>query len=61
VWWGAIIAGLKVKTGTAVPQEAVGNGNKTFQYNSCSIASALNHIGSLQRLRNGWTDTWSSY
>ena len=58
---GAIITGLNVKTGTAVPQEAVGNGNKTFQYNSCNIASALNHLGSLQRLRNGWTDTWSSY
>jgi hypothetical protein len=58
---GAIITGLNVKTGTAVPQEAVGNGNKTFQYNSCNIASALNHVGSLQRLRNGWTDTWSSY
>jgi Tfp pilus assembly protein PilX len=58
---GAVITGLNVKTGTAVPQEAVGNGNKTFQYQSCNIASALNHIGSLQRLRNAWTDTWSSY
>jgi hypothetical protein len=31
------------------------DGTKAFQYNSCS------HVGSLQRLRNGWTDTWSSY
>jgi Tfp pilus assembly protein PilX len=58
---GAIITGLNVKTGTAVPQLAVGNGNKTFQYNSCNIASALNKMGSLVRLRNGWTDTYSSY
>jgi hypothetical protein len=39
----------------------LGNGIKTFQYNSANIANALNHIGSLQRLRNGWTDTRSSY
>jgi hypothetical protein len=58
---GAVITGLNVKTGTNVAQEAVGNGNKTFQYHSCNIANALNHVGSLQRLQNGWTDTWSSY
>ena len=58
---GAVITGLNLKTGQTVAQEAVGNGNKTFQYNSCNIANALNHIGSLQRLRNGWTDTWSSW
>jgi hypothetical protein len=58
---GATITGLNVKTGTNVAQEAVGNGNKTYQYHSCNIASALNHIGSLQRIKNGWTDTWSSY
>ncbi len=58
---GAVITGLNVKTGTNVAQEAVGNGNKTFQYHSCNIANALNHIGSLQRVKNGWTDTWSSY
>lgn len=39
----------------------MGNGHKTFQYNSCNIVSALNHMGSLVRLRNGRTDTYSSY
>lgn len=58
---GATITGLNVKTGSNVAQEAVGNGNKTYQYHSCNIANALNHIGSLQRVKNGWTDTWSSY
>ena len=58
---GAVITGLNIKLGAAVPQVAIGNGNKTYQYNSCSIASALKHIGSVRRVRNGWTDTWSSY
>jgi type II secretory pathway pseudopilin PulG len=58
---GATITALNIKLGTAVPQVAIGNGNKTFQYNSCSIASALKRVGSVQRVRNGWTSTWSSY
>jgi hypothetical protein len=58
---GAIITGLNVKLGTAVPQTAIGNGNKTFQYNSCNIASALGAMGSLQPIRNGWTDDYPSY
>jgi hypothetical protein len=58
---GAVITALNIKLGIAVPQVAIANGNKTFQYNSCSIASALERIGSVRRVRNGWTDTWSSY
>jgi hypothetical protein len=59
--FGAVITGLNVKLGVAVPVQTVGNGTKTFQYDSCNLARALGHIGSLQRVRNGWTDTWSSY
>jgi hypothetical protein len=58
---GAIITGLNIKVGIAVPQNSVGNGNKTFQYSSCNLMRALGHAGSVQRVRNGWTDTWSSY
>lgn len=58
---GAIISGLNIKLGMAVPQTAIGNGTKTFQFDSCNLARALGHVGSLQRVRNGWTDTWSSY
>jgi len=58
---GVVVTALNIKLGIAVPQNAIANGNKTFQYNSCSIASALKRIGSVQRVRNGWTDTWSSY
>jgi hypothetical protein len=58
---GALITGLNVKVGMNVGQTAIGNGNKTFQYNSCNLLRALGHVGSVQRVRNGWTDTWSSY
>jgi hypothetical protein len=58
---GAVVTGLNVKLGIAVPQTAVGNGNKTFQYHSCNLTRALGHVGSIQRVRNGWIDTWSSY
>jgi len=58
---GAVMTALNIKLGIAVPQVAIANGNKTYQYNSCSIASALKRVGSVRRVRNGWTDTWSSY
>jgi hypothetical protein len=59
--YGAVITGLNMKLGIAVPQQSIGSGNKTYQYDSCNLARALGHVGSLQRVRNGWTDTWSSY
>jgi hypothetical protein len=59
--YGATVTGLNVKLGIAVANYDVGNGTKTWQYDSCSLARALGHVGSLQRVRNGWTDTWPSY
>ena len=58
---GAVITGLNVKLGQTVGQTAVGNGNKTFQYNSCNVASALNALGALTPIRNGWADNYPSY
>jgi hypothetical protein len=57
---GAVIAGLNVKLGQVVGQSQL-NGNKTYEYDSCALTHALGHVGSLQRVRNGWTDTWPSY
>jgi hypothetical protein len=57
---GAVIAGLNVKLGQVVGQSEM-NGTKSYQYDSCALTRALGHIGSLQRVSNGWTDTWSSY
>lgn len=57
---GAVIAGLNVKLGQAVGISDI-NGTKDFRYDSCALTRALGHIGSLQRVRNGWVDTWPSY
>jgi hypothetical protein len=59
--YGATVSGLNVKLGMVVPPSAIANGNKTFQYDSCNLLRALGQQGSIQRVRNGWTDTWSSY
>jgi Tfp pilus assembly protein PilX len=59
--YGAAITGLNIKLGNAVPVQTIANGTKILQYDSCNLARALGAVGSLQRVRNGWTDTWSSY
>jgi hypothetical protein len=41
--------------------EALGNGNKTYQYDSCAISKALSQFGDWARLGNAWTDNWPSY
>jgi hypothetical protein len=57
---GAVIAGLNVKLGQAVPISDM-NGTKDFRYDSCALTRALGSVGSLQRVGNGWTDSWASY
>jgi Tfp pilus assembly protein PilX len=57
---GAVISGLNVKKGMAVPNSSL-NGTKTYEYDSCALQRALGKVGSLQRVRNGWIDTWPSY
>jgi len=57
---GAVIAGLNTKLGQIVGQSQM-NGTKSYQYDSCAMTRALGRIGSLQRVRNAWMDTWSSY
>lgn len=60
--YGAIITGLNVKVGIAVTGlNDLGNGTKIYQYDSCALTRALGRIGSIQRVRNGWSDSWSSY
>jgi hypothetical protein len=59
--YGAAISGLNIKLGMAVPPTSVANGTKVLRYDSCALNRALGKIGSIQRVRNGWTDTWSSW
>jgi len=59
--YGGVVTNMNVKTGAAPSSTDLGNGNKTYWYDSCAISRAMGKIGSIQRVRNGWTDTWSSY
>jgi hypothetical protein len=60
--YGAVITGLNVKVGIPVTGlNDLGNGVKRYQYDSCALTRALGRIGSIQRIRNGWNDSWSSY
>jgi len=59
--YGALVAGLNVKLGIATSASDIASGTKTLQYDSCALRRALGKIGSIQRVRNGWTDTWASY
>jgi hypothetical protein len=59
--YGALMTNLNVKTGNVAIADDIGNGTKVLQYDSCAINRAMSHIGSVQQVRNGWTDTWSSY
>jgi hypothetical protein len=59
--YGATFSGLNIMVGIAVPVTALGNGNKTYQFDSCQIASATANLGGWQRLGNAWVDNWPSY
>jgi len=59
--YGAVVTNMNVMTGAAPSTTDIGNGTKTYWYDSCAISRAMGHIGSIQRVRNGWTDAWSSY
>jgi hypothetical protein len=61
---GAVITGLNLKLGETAGESTVsdiGNGVKTFVYNSCAIASAMQAFGGLRLLTNTWFDGWALY
>ena len=58
---GMVITGLNEKLGISVLPNDIGNGTKTFRYNSCSIASALQQYGRLEPYGNAWLDDWKTY
>ncbi len=58
---GAVVTGLNVLLGQSPSTSSVGNGTKTFQYNSCDIASAMAAYGGLQVIPNAWADNWAGY
>jgi Tfp pilus assembly protein PilX len=58
---GATVTGLNVTLGQTLPQGDVGNGTKSFNYNSCNVASAMNKWAQLVGYSNAWVDNWPTY
>jgi hypothetical protein len=58
---GTVVTGLNRKLGQVVPQGDVGNGTKTYRYDSCKVARALQSLSALVEYRNAWADNWASY
>ncbi|HUF13754.1 MAG TPA: hypothetical protein VMN78_11685, partial [Longimicrobiales bacterium] len=58
---GTIISALNTKLGMTVGVSDVGNGTKTYVYNSCNIANALARFGTLVPMQNTWVDNWPTW
>jgi hypothetical protein len=58
---GAVVSGLNVKLGQTVAQSSKANGTKTYQYNSCDVASATAARRKLTSVDNAWMDTWNAW
>ncbi|MEP6690375.1 MAG: hypothetical protein ABJD07_04415 [Gemmatimonadaceae bacterium] len=59
---GAIVTGLNVKLGMAVPLASdLGTGDQRITYNPCMLDSALARIGGFGVFRNVWMDAWKAY
>lgn len=42
-------------------KNSVGNGNKAYQYDSCTVADALSAFGGLKVLSDTWMDNWPAW
>lgn len=58
---GAVVTGLNVKLGMTVGVNAVGNGNKDFEYNSCAVSSAVASMGKMRPYKNTWSNVSAVY
>ena len=58
---GSVISGLNLQLGQTVPPTDLGNGNKTYQYNSCDIANAMSRYKKLVVYRNAGADNLPAY
>ena len=63
---GAVVTGLNVQLGDTVGPSAVGvsdvgNGNKTYRYDSCNVAKAAARFAGLVPFRNTQVDNWATY
>jgi hypothetical protein len=58
---GAVVSGLNMKLGETVGASDIGNGTKTFVYDSCTLASAMSSVSGLRLLTNTWFAGWALY
>lgn len=58
---GSLVTGLNVLLGYSVPPSNIGNGTKTYRYDSCNVESAMTKFNGLAPLRNSSADNWASY
>ena len=58
---GALVTGLNVLLGQSVPPSNIGNGTKTYRFDSCNVANAVSQFNGLAPLRNSSADNWASY
>ena len=58
---GAVVSGLNVQFGQSLPVASIGNGTKTYQYNSCNFTSAMAKQAKLVPYTNAWVDNWPTY
>lgn len=60
---GATVSALNMKLipPILVPVQSIGNGNKTYQYDSCAVASAVSRFSSLVKIDQTWSDAWSNW
>jgi hypothetical protein len=59
--YGATVTGLNTMLGMTVPISDVGNGAKTYYFNSCNATRALRQQAKLRPLPNTWMDNVASY
>jgi hypothetical protein len=58
---GAVVTGLNVQLGQNPGVSDVGNGTKTYRYDSCNVDSAATRFSGLHAYRNTTVDNWASY
>jgi hypothetical protein len=58
---GAVMSGLNVLLGMSVEESDVGNGTKTYGYDSCHVSAALAALSHLEPVNNAWADNWAGY
>ena len=58
---GAVVTGLNVLLGQAVPVTDVGNGDKAYRFDSCNTTRALRNQAKLRPIPNSWMDNVASY